>query len=42
MTFNAKGDLTKAKYFIIQVTSPDPEKWSANKIDKTLDIAPPQ
>jgi branched-chain amino acid transport system substrate-binding protein len=42
MTFNAKGDLTKAKYFIIQVTSADPDKWSANKIDKTLDIAPPQ
>jgi branched-chain amino acid transport system substrate-binding protein len=42
MNFNAKGDLTKAKYFIIQVTSPDPAKWSANKIDQTLDIAPPQ
>jgi branched-chain amino acid transport system substrate-binding protein len=42
MNFNAKGDLTKAKYFIIQVTSADPDKWSSNKIDKTLDIAPPQ
>jgi branched-chain amino acid transport system substrate-binding protein len=42
MTFNEKGDLTKAKYFIIQVTSPEPEKWSANKIDQTLDIAPPK
>jgi len=40
--FNAKGDLTKAKYFIIQVTSGDPAKWSQNKIDQTLDIAPPQ
>ncbi len=42
INFNAKGDLVKAKYFIIQVTSADPDKWSANKIDKTLDIAPPQ
>jgi branched-chain amino acid transport system substrate-binding protein len=42
MTFNSKGDLTKAKYFIIQVTSADPAKWSENKIDQTLDIAPPQ
>jgi branched-chain amino acid transport system substrate-binding protein len=42
INFNAKGDLTKAKYFIIQVTSADPAKWSANKIDKVLDIAPPQ
>jgi branched-chain amino acid transport system substrate-binding protein len=42
LTFNAKGDLVKAKYFIIQVVSADPSKWAANKIDKTLDIAPPQ
>ncbi len=41
-TFNAKGDLATAKYFIIQVTSGDPAKWSHNKIDKILDIAPPQ
>ena len=40
--FNAKGDLTKAKYFFIQVTSGDPDKWSANKIDQILDIEPPQ
>jgi len=40
--FNAKGDLTKAKYFIIQVTSGDPARWSANKIDQILDIEPPQ
>ncbi|MGA2640926.1 MAG: branched-chain amino acid ABC transporter substrate-binding protein [Spirochaetia bacterium] len=42
INFNAKGDLTKAKYFIIQVISPDPDKWSSNKINKILDIAPPQ
>lgn len=41
-TFNAKGDLAKAKYFIIQVTSADPALWSQNKIDNILDIAPPQ
>jgi branched-chain amino acid transport system substrate-binding protein len=41
-TFNAKGDLAKAKYFIIQVTSADPAMWSQNKIDNILDIAPPQ
>ncbi|MDX9956972.1 MAG: branched-chain amino acid ABC transporter substrate-binding protein [Clostridia bacterium] len=40
--FNAKGDLTKAKYFIIQVTSGDPAQWSANTIDQILDIEPPQ
>ena len=42
INFNSKGDLTKARYFIIQVTSSDPAKWSENKITKTLDIAPPQ
>ena len=41
-SFNAKGDLEKAKYFIIQVTSGDPAQWSQNKIDKIMDIAPPQ
>ncbi len=41
-TFNAKGDLNKAKYFIIQVTSGDPAKWSMNRIDQTLDIEPPK
>lgn len=42
INFNAKGDLTTAKYFVIQVTSADPEKWNDNTIDQTLDIAPPQ
>ena len=41
-TFNTKEDLATAKYFIIQVTSGDPAQWSQNKIDKILDIAPPQ
>lgn len=42
INFNAKGDLTTAKYFVIQVTSADPEKWNDNTIDQTLEIAPPQ
>lgn len=42
MTFNPKGDLLKAKYFIIQVSSADPAKWASNRIDQTLDVAPPQ
>jgi len=42
INFNSKGDLTVAKYFVIQVTSADPAKWNDNTIDKTLDIAPPE
>ena len=42
INFNAKGDLTKAKYFVIQVVSEDPEKWADNKIDQTLELEPPQ
>ncbi len=42
INFNAKGDLTEAKYFVIQVTSADPAKWSENKIDQILTLAPPQ
>jgi branched-chain amino acid transport system substrate-binding protein len=42
LSFNGKGDLVQGKYFVIQVTSADPAKWAANKIDQTLTIAPPQ
>ena len=42
INFNAKGDLTTAKYFVIQVSSADPAKWNDNAISQTLDIAPPQ
>ncbi len=42
INFNSKGDLTTAKYFVIQVTSADPAMWNDNTIDQTLDIAPPQ
>jgi len=42
INFNAKGDLPSAKYFVIQVISPDPAQWSSNTIVQTLSIAPPQ
>jgi branched-chain amino acid transport system substrate-binding protein len=42
LNFNQRGDLTEATYFVIQVSSPDPEQWSANKIDTTLKIQPPE
>lgn len=42
ITFNGKGDLVKAKYFIIQLTSADPAQWSNNKIAQVLDIEPPK
>jgi branched-chain amino acid transport system substrate-binding protein len=41
-TFNGKGDPSMGKYFVIQVTSPDPAQWASNKIDQTLSIAPPK
>jgi branched-chain amino acid transport system substrate-binding protein len=41
VTFNSIGDPLIAKYFVIQVGSPDPTKWSENTIVQTLDIAPP-
>jgi branched-chain amino acid transport system substrate-binding protein len=42
INFNSKGDLVEAKYFVIQVVSPDPAMWNENKVDQTLSIAPPQ
>jgi branched-chain amino acid transport system substrate-binding protein len=42
INFNSKGDLTSAKYFVIQVTSADPAMWNDNAIAQTLDIAPPE
>ena len=42
INFNEKGDLTTAKYFVIQVSSADPAKWNDNTIAQTLDIAPPK
>jgi len=42
ITFNNKGDLVMNKYFVMQVASADPAKWSENKIVHTVDIAPPK
>jgi len=41
-TFNEIGDPVTAQYFVIQVKSADPEKWSENAIVQTLNIAPPK
>jgi ABC-type branched-subunit amino acid transport system substrate-binding protein len=40
-TFNAKGDVDPATYFVLQITSGDPMKWNNNKLIKRLDIKPP-
>ena len=40
-TFNSIGDVMTAQYFVIQVNSADPTKWSSNPITETLNIAPP-
>jgi branched-chain amino acid transport system substrate-binding protein len=39
--FDGKGDPKKALYFVLQVASPDPQKWGENKEVKRLSIAPP-
>ena len=39
--FDAKGDPKKALYFVLQVASENPEKWSDNKEVKRLSIAAP-
>lgn len=42
INFNKNGDLTVAKYYVIQVASADPEKWGQNPVAQTFDIAPPE
>jgi branched-chain amino acid transport system substrate-binding protein len=39
--FDEKGDPKKASYYVMQVASEDPEKWSQNKEAKRLAIAAP-
>ena len=39
--FDAKGDPKTALYFVLQVVSADPQKWSENKEVKRLTIAAP-
>jgi len=42
INFNKNGDLLTAKYYVIQVNTSDPEKWSDLPIAKTLELAPPE
>jgi branched-chain amino acid transport system substrate-binding protein len=42
ISFNSKGDLPKAKYFIIAVSSGDPAKWGENSAEQIIELAPPQ
>ncbi len=42
ITFNSRGDLVVAKYFVIRVTSADPALWNDNQVVQTLEIAPPE
>ena len=39
--FDDKGDPKKASYYVMQVSSDNPEKWSENKEAKRLAIAAP-
>ncbi len=39
--FDDKGDPKKASYYVMQVSSDDPEKWSENKEAKRLALAAP-
>ena len=42
INFNSKGDLTEAKYFVIQVVSNDPDKWADNTVAETIVQRPPE
>ena len=42
IAFDSKGDRQKAQYFVLQVSSDDPQKWGDNKIIKQLTIAAPE
>lgn len=39
-TFDAKGDVVPAIYFVVKIMSGDPAKWSDNRLVKRLDIKP--
>ncbi|MDR7418534.1 MAG: branched-chain amino acid ABC transporter substrate-binding protein [Armatimonadota bacterium] len=40
-TFDAKGDVSPATYFVLRILSGDPAKWNDNRLIKRLDIKPP-
>jgi branched-chain amino acid transport system substrate-binding protein len=42
IAFDAKGDRRKAQYFILQVSSDDPQKWDDNKIIEQLSKTAPE
>lgn len=42
LTFNAKGDLQLATYYVYQIVSVDPGKWEQNPIITTIQAAPPE
>lgn len=41
-SFNRKGDLTSATYYVYKVVSPDPANWEQNSIVATYDIESPR
>ena len=41
-TFNGKGDLILAKYFVFKVVSVDPNNWNQNTLVTSFDVAPPR
>jgi branched-chain amino acid transport system substrate-binding protein len=42
ITFNSKGDLTQALYFVIQANAADPSKWPDNTVTETITEKPPE
>ena len=42
LTLDDRGDPVTTRYFVIQVTSADPARWTANRVAETLDIPPPR
>ena len=42
LSFNSRGDLTVAKYFVIRILSADPARWGENKVEYTLDYELPE
>lgn len=41
-TFDSKGDIVPATYFVIRILSSDPTKWGSNSLVKKLSISPPE
>ncbi|MBM3450477.1 MAG: branched-chain amino acid ABC transporter substrate-binding protein [Armatimonadetes bacterium] len=40
ISFDGRGDLAKAKYFVINIVSADPAKWGSNKLVRGIDVGP--